>query len=95
MPFENILTTVKFEGNDLQSFFDYIAANGGDPISGATFKIKNKKAQDIKINGKPLNLDQSYTVLTSDYIANGGDIDTITTRFLIFFWLKTLISSIL
>ena len=73
MPFENILTTVQFTGTDMKTFFDYIASMGGDPISGATFKIHDKKAQDVKINGQPLDLDKTYTVLTSDYMANGGD----------------------
>ncbi len=73
MPFENIITTVRFSGADMKSFFDYIAAGGGDPISGASFKISDKKAIDIKINGQPLDLNKSYTVLTSDYMANGGD----------------------
>lgn len=73
MPFENLLTTVKFTGTDIKSFFDYIAAGGGDPIAGASFKIRDKKAIDIKINGQPIDLTKSYTVLTSDYIANGGD----------------------
>ncbi len=73
MPFENLITTVRFSGTDMKSFLDYIAAGGGDPISGASFKIKDKKATDIQINGQPLDLDKSYTVLTSDYMANGGD----------------------
>ncbi|MGB4773921.1 MAG: 5'-nucleotidase C-terminal domain-containing protein [Daejeonella sp.] len=73
MPFENLLTTVKFSGADMQSFFNYIAEGGGDPISGARFKIKDKKATDIVINGKPLDITKEYTLLTSDYMANGGD----------------------
>lgn len=73
MPFENSITTVRFNGADMKAFFDYMAAGGGDPISGATFKISNKKATDIKINGKPLDMNSTYTVLTSDYMANGGD----------------------
>jgi 2',3'-cyclic-nucleotide 2'-phosphodiesterase (5'-nucleotidase family) len=73
MPFENLFTTVKFSGADMQAFFDYVAAGGGDPISGATFKIKDKKAIDVKINGRPLEINRDYTLLTSDYMANGGD----------------------
>ncbi len=80
MPFENLITTVKFSGADMQEFFDYIAAGGGDPISGATFKISNKKAVDIRIGGIPLDLNKSYTVLTSDYMANGGDGGAIFSR---------------
>jgi len=73
MPFENLLTTVTFKGSDMQLFLDYIAAGGGDPVSGVRFKIKNKKASDVLINGQPLDLRKDYTVLTSDYMANGGD----------------------
>ncbi|HEY1009716.1 MAG: 5'-nucleotidase C-terminal domain-containing protein [Daejeonella sp.] len=73
MPFENLITTVKFSGPDMLSFFDYMAAMGGDPISGASYIIRNKKAADIKINGQAFDPARSYTVLTSDYMANGGD----------------------
>jgi 2',3'-cyclic-nucleotide 2'-phosphodiesterase (5'-nucleotidase family) len=73
MPFENLLTTVKFSGKNIQTFFDYIAAGGGDPISGVTLTIRNKKAVNIMIAGKPFDPNRSYTVLTSDYMANGGD----------------------
>lgn len=73
MPFENAFTLVTFKGEDIQAFFDYIAEGGGDPISGAKFTISNKKAIDISINGVAFNPSKSYTVLTSDYMANGGD----------------------
>ena len=80
MPFENALVTVKFKGEDIQRFFDYIADGGGDPISGARFTISNKKAIDITINGLPFDASKTYTVLTSDYMANGGDGGAIFTR---------------
>ena len=75
MPFENALVTVKFKGSDIQSFFDFLAKSGGDPISGARFKIDKAsgKAVDITVNGKPLDMEKDYVVLTSDYMANGGD----------------------
>jgi 2',3'-cyclic-nucleotide 2'-phosphodiesterase (5'-nucleotidase family) len=73
MPFENAFAVVKFKGEDIQRFFDYVAEGGGDPISGARFTISNKKAIDITINGKPFDASKTYTILTSDYMANGGD----------------------
>ena len=73
MPFENLMTTVKFNGADMKLFLDYVAASGGDPISGARFSIKDKKAVNITINNQPFDLNKDYTVLTSDYMANGGD----------------------
>ncbi|MBC7913885.1 MAG: 5'-nucleotidase C-terminal domain-containing protein [Pyrinomonadaceae bacterium] len=73
MPFENNLVTVKLAGDDVFKLFQYIAALGGDPISGATFKIINGKAIDVKINGQALDDKRSYIILTNDYFANGGD----------------------
>ncbi|MFC5285168.1 5'-nucleotidase C-terminal domain-containing protein [Pedobacter alpinus] len=73
MPFENAFTLVTFKGEDVQAFFNYLAEGGGDPISGAKFTIDNKKAIDISINGVAFDITKNYTVLTSDYMANGGD----------------------
>lgn len=72
-PFENRLVAVTFKGSDMQLFLDYIAEMGGDPVSGIRFKIKDKKAIDIFINGEPFNNNKEYVVLTSDYMANQGD----------------------
>lgn len=73
MPFENLMVTVKFNGLAMQQFFDYVAAGGGDPIAGARFTIKDKKAVNVLIGGQPLDPGKEYTLLTSDYMANGGD----------------------
>lgn len=80
MPFENAMTTTKFTGTDMQGFFDFLAKSGGDAISGARFTIDKGKAVDITINGKPLDITKEYIVLTSDYMANGGDGGEIFTK---------------
>lgn len=80
MPFENAFTLVTFKGEDIKAFFNYIAEGGGDPISGAKFTISDKKAIDITINGVAFDITQNYTVLTSDYMANGGDGGAIFNR---------------
>lgn len=80
MPFENAVTLVTFKGSDIQAFFDFMAAEGGDPISGATYIIDDKKAVDITIEGKPFDRSKNYVVLTSDYMANGGDGGVIFNR---------------
>ncbi|HET8830080.1 MAG TPA: 5'-nucleotidase C-terminal domain-containing protein [Pelobium sp.] len=80
MPFENAVTLVTFKGDDLQAFFDFMAASGGEPISGATYVIDGDKAIEISINGKPFDRLKNYVVLTSDYMANGGDGGLIFTR---------------
>ena len=80
MPFENAFVTVKFTGVEMQKFFDFIAEGGGDPISGARFTIQNKKAVEITINNQPFDVSKNYIVLTSDYMANGGDGGAIFTK---------------
>lgn len=73
MPFDNLLVLQKLTGQQVQQLFDYLAARGGWPIAGATFTIKDKKATDVLIGGKPLENDKVYTLANSDYVANGGD----------------------
>lgn len=73
MPFDNLLVLQELKGAILQQYLDVIAADGGWPVSkGVTMMIKNKKAVNIMINGKPLDADATYTVAHSDYVANGG-----------------------
>lgn len=73
MPFDNILILQELKGTVLQQYLDVMAADGGWPVSkGVTLQIKNKKAVNILINGKPLEPNAVYTVAHSDYVANGG-----------------------
>lgn len=73
MPFDNIIVLQKMPGNVLKEFLDHVASRGGWPVSGITMQIKNNKAENVMINGKPLNLSTTYTIANSDYVANGGD----------------------
>lgn len=73
MPFENELLILKLKGSDVQELIRYIASTGGQPVSGITLTIKDKTAKDILINGKPFDSNKTYNILTSDYIAGGGD----------------------
>jgi 2',3'-cyclic-nucleotide 2'-phosphodiesterase (5'-nucleotidase family) len=73
MPFENELVVLTLDGNAIQELFDFAAVKKYAPISNATFTVQNNKAINIKIDGKPFNPNQSYTIVTSDYLAGGGD----------------------
>lgn len=73
MPFDNLMVLQHIKGNVLQEFLDLTAAKGGWPVSGLTMKIKDNKAIDIVVGGKPLNTDAYYNIVNSDYIVNGGD----------------------
>lgn len=73
MPFDNLLVIQELKGSVIEALMNHIAADGGWPISkGSSFKIKNKQAVDIVINGKPLDRNATYITANSDYIAQGG-----------------------
>jgi 2',3'-cyclic-nucleotide 2'-phosphodiesterase (5'-nucleotidase family) len=73
MPFDNKLTIVEIPGNVVQQFCNYMAKIKGWPVSGISYVIKDRKATNITIQGKPLNEHLIYKMAISDYIANGGD----------------------
>ena len=73
MPFDNLVVLQEVKGSVLQQFLDKTAADGGWPVSaGVTMGIKQKKAVQVTINGKPLDQDAIYVIANSDYVANGG-----------------------
>lgn len=73
MPFDNLLVLQDVKGTVLQQFLDKMAADGGWPVSaGLTMGIKEKKAVNVQINGKPLDAAAVYVIANSDYVANGG-----------------------
>lgn len=72
MPFDNLLILQKVKGSVLQEFLDLIASQGGCPVAGLTMQIKYKKAINVMIAGKKLDPEYIYTIVNSDYVANGG-----------------------
>jgi len=73
MPFENEIVFLKMEGAVLRRFIDHMAARGGEGVAGMRFGIRDDKAVNPEIQGQPLDDSKSYWMVTSDYIANGGD----------------------
>ncbi|HPF52569.1 MAG TPA: 5'-nucleotidase C-terminal domain-containing protein [Draconibacterium sp.] len=73
MPFENELVFLELSGDNTLAFLNYVANHGGGSIGGARFTIKDGKAGNIKIGGKPFDPQQSYWIVTNDYVAAGGD----------------------
>lgn len=72
MPFENNLVAVKMTSKQIQGLIEYIGASGGQPIANAEFVISEGKTISYKINGTELG-EKDYWIITSDYLANGGD----------------------
>ncbi len=74
MPFENSLVEVIADSALVMQWMNDIAQHGGAPVSGVKMVIRNKAAEDVRIDDKPLRGgDIFYPILTSDYLANGGD----------------------
>lgn len=72
--FENTLTIVKLKGSDLlETFNDYAKLGGYGISSSVQMLIKDKKIVDATVNGKPVDKDKIYTIVTLDYLAEGND----------------------
>lgn len=73
MPFDNMIDVLELKGDKVEALLQLIAAADGWPIAGVRMQIENGKATNIMIANKPLDLNQTYVLVTSDYVANGGD----------------------
>lgn len=73
MPFENEMVFIQLTGAQLQQFYNIVARYGGDSVGGVRFVISNGKAKNVRVNGKNLNPEKKYWMVTNDYSANGGD----------------------
>ena len=73
MPFENELVVLELDKKDYLDLLNYITKRGGEPFSG--IKITTNKNGKIISNSWPVNFEkgEKVKVLTSDYLANGGD----------------------
>ena len=73
MPFENELVLVELSHEKMLELGSYLAQKGGQPISNASITIKDTNTFSLKIKGEELIPDKTYRVITTDYLANGGD----------------------
>ena len=72
MPFENELVLITITG---QKLLDGIASviEKKHPFLGLVVKAENQKLIEAKINGEKIEPQKLYTIITSDYLAGGGD----------------------
>jgi len=73
MPFENEIVVVTMTGKKIKELFDFIAAKGGMPVSGLKLGIKDKVCTKAEVNGAAFDENKNYKLITSDYLASGGD----------------------
>lgn len=73
MPFENEMVVVTLSAEKTRELFDYLAlADRGMPVSGMRLRVNEDMTWEAEIGGAPFEL-REYKVLTSDYLAEGGD----------------------
>ncbi|MCS7027781.1 MAG: 5'-nucleotidase C-terminal domain-containing protein [Bacteroidia bacterium] len=74
MPFDNEIVILTLYGSDIIKLTDFLANKGTGIFAGGSFIItKDKKSTQVKINGELVDEKKTYRIVTSDYIANGGD----------------------
>lgn len=73
MPFENELVVLFLNGTSVQKLAKFIVEKGGQPISGIKIHAIKDSIVSLSINNQSLEANKTYRVLTSDYLANGGD----------------------
>ncbi|MCW3101970.1 MAG: 5-Nucleotidase domain protein [Bacteroidetes bacterium] len=73
MPFENSIVILTISGERMQQLFQFLVDNNGAPFAGATVISKAKKITSLKIGDADLDPAKTYKVVTSDYLAAGGD----------------------
>lgn len=73
MPFENEMVIVTLSGETTEKLFSFIANKGGVPIAGLKLVLRDTLVVSAIINGVPFDKSKTYKVVTSDYLANGGD----------------------
>lgn len=74
LPFENEMVVITLSGQKTLDLFQYLAESSvGMPVSGVKLVIANNQPQTIIIRGQEFDITRSYKILTSDYLAGGGD----------------------
>jgi len=73
MPFENELVILWLKGSKLAELTQFFAKVGGEGVSGIRMEINNGKAENVTVNGSPIDSEKIYTIATSDYLAGGND----------------------
>ena len=83
-PFDNVVCTIRVSGRTLLDALNhgvskFPGSNGAFPqVSGLTFAIDqraapDRRAVDVRVAARPLDLDRRYTLAIPDYIFKGGD----------------------
>lgn len=72
--FDNTIAFLEVKGEDLTKIFEANARIGGAGISSnANLVVNDRKLKSATLDGKPIDNDKIYNVVTIDYLADGND----------------------
>ncbi len=68
-PFNNHFEVIEISGKDLLEAFDVMAGRRGDGVSrGVDATMKDRRCTSVTLNGKPIDKNKTYRVITIDYL---------------------------
>ncbi len=80
MPFENELVIVTLPGTAVFELLEYISDKGGVPVSNLKMMLFPEHLEEAVIGNTFFDSSKTYRVLTSDYLAYGGDAMTVFSK---------------
>ena len=72
-PFDNTVTFVFVKGSELKKMFDGFTEKKTAPLANVQTVYKANSLISYTIGGTPLNPDKTYTLVTINFLATGGD----------------------
>lgn len=74
-PFDDPVVVLEARGDEIQSIIEQGTIDGEGPLSasGLESTISQGEVTDIRVQGKPLQADRTYTIATTSFLAGGGD----------------------
>jgi 2',3'-cyclic-nucleotide 2'-phosphodiesterase (5'-nucleotidase family) len=73
MPFDNEIVVIEISSAATDSLFRYIRGRKGAPVSGLKLVLNDAAWESAVIGVSAFNDSSTYHVVTSDYLASGGD----------------------
>jgi len=73
IPFDNTVTFVFVKGSELKKMFDGFKEKKTAPLGNVQTVYEANKLVSYTIDGAPLALDKTYTLVTINFLAAGGD----------------------
>lgn len=73
MPFDNRLVVLTLKGSDILDLCQSFADCGAQGVAGLRMTAVNGRLADVRIGGRAVQPNATYTVATSDYLSGGAD----------------------